>query len=85
MRNQYGHMIWTPYGFLDSFNPTYVTEASGPDGWADVDYLGIDQGPILVMTENFRTNLVWNTMKKSPYIRQGLTKAGFSGGWLDHK
>ena len=78
-------MIWTAYGFLDAFNPTYVTDTTGPGGWADEDYLGIDQGPILLMIENFRTGLVWNTMKKNPPIRRGLTKAGFSGGWLNHE
>lgn len=85
MRNRYGERIWTPYGFLDAFNPTYTTEATGPDGWVDEDYLGIDQGPILLMAENFRTGLVWKTMRKNPYIRRGLTNAGFSGGWLDHE
>lgn len=85
MKEQYGHIIWTPHGFLDAFNPTFVTEATGKDGWADVDYLGIDQGPILLMAENFRTDLVWSTMKRNPYIRQGLAKAGFSGGWLDYE
>jgi hypothetical protein len=34
------------------------------------------------MCENFRSQLVWNVMKKSPYIRRGLERAGFSGGWL---
>lgn len=85
MRDRYGHMIWTSYGFLDAFNPTFVTETTGPDGWVDKDFLGIDQGPILLMIENHRTGLVWNTMKRNPSIGRGLAKAGFSGGWLDHE
>lgn len=69
------------YGFKDAFNLTYVT-SSTPHGWFDIDYLGIDQGPILLMIENQRTQLLWNVMKKNPYIVDGLKKAGFSGGWL---
>ncbi len=51
-------------------------------GWFDHDYLGIDQGPILIMAENYRSGLVWEVMKKSPYLVRGLQRAGFSGGWL---
>ncbi len=75
--------LWTPYGFLDAFNLTYVTEKS-PNGWIDHDYLGIDQGPIIIMIENLRSELVWNVMKKNPYIIKGLQRAGFTGGWLEN-
>jgi len=51
-------------------------------GWVDGDYLGIDQGPILLMIENWRSDLIWRLMRKSPYIIQGLRRAGFTGGWL---
>jgi hypothetical protein len=51
-------------------------------GWVAGDYLGIDQGPILAMIENYRSGLIWHVMRKNPYVRQGLTRAGFSGGWL---
>ena len=70
------------YGFKDAFNLTYVTDKT-PRGWFDVDYLGIDQGPILLMMENHRSGLIWNVMKKNPYIIEGLRKAGFTGGWID--
>jgi len=53
-------------------------------GWADTQQLGIDQGPILLMIENWRSGLVWKVMKKNPYIRVGLSRAGFTGGWLEH-
>jgi hypothetical protein len=53
-------------------------------GWFDTDYLGIDQGPIIAMIENYRTDLVWKTMRKNKYIINGLKKAGFTGGWLDN-
>jgi hypothetical protein len=70
------------YGFKDAFNLTYVNDKT-PQGWFDVDYLGIDQGPILLMMENQRTGLIWNVMKKNPYIVAGLKRAGFDGGWLE--
>ncbi|MGB3078365.1 MAG: glucoamylase family protein [Saprospiraceae bacterium] len=70
------------YGFKDAFNLTYVTSET-PQGWFDIDYLGLDQGPIILMIENQRTGLLWNVMKKNPYIVEGLKKAGFQGGWLD--
>ncbi|HAW59317.1 MAG TPA: Tat pathway signal protein, partial [Bacteroidales bacterium] len=48
----------------------------------DMDYLGIDQGPIIIMIENYSNELIWTILKKNPYIREGLIKAGFKGGWL---
>jgi len=51
-------------------------------GWVAGDYLGIDQGVILAMIENYRSALVWRVMRKNPYLRRGLEQAGFSGGWL---
>lgn len=88
--DQYGSHIYTEYGFLDAFNPSFrfdVEPESGrivPGvGWVASDYLGIDQGPILAMIENFQSELIWNTMKRNPHIRRGLQRAGFSGGWLD--
>ncbi|MFZ6014067.1 MAG: glucoamylase family protein, partial [Bacteroidota bacterium] len=52
-------------------------------GWFDKDNLGIDQGPIVIQIENYKNQLIWNVMKKNPYIRAGLKKAGFKGGWLE--
>jgi len=51
-------------------------------GWFDTDYLGIDQGPILAMIENYRTGLIWQLMGGNQYVVRGLCRAGFSGGWL---
>ncbi len=90
MKARYGQAIYTELGFLDSFNPT-LTERSGelargrivPEiGWVDDDYLGIDQGPIVVMIENHRSDLVWSRMRREPNLRRGLERAGFTGGWL---
>ena len=82
--------VYTQWGFLDSFNPT-LTEREGrlqhgsivPGvGWVDGDYLGIDQGPIVVMIENGRSELVWRHMHGEPNLKRGLQRAGFTGGWL---
>jgi hypothetical protein len=83
LRYSYGELIWTKYGFRDSFNRTFVTPRTGREGWVDRDYLGIDQGPMVIMLENQRTGLIWETMKKNPYIVAGLCRAGFRGGWLE--
>ena len=83
MRHTYGASLFSTYGFRDAFNLTYT--ATNPSGWFDVDYLGIDQGPIVAMIENYRTGLVWRIMRTNPYIVQGLCRAGFTGGWLAGK
>ncbi len=71
-----------PYGFKDAFNPTFTADGRLPQGWFGEDYLGIDQGPIVLMIENYRSGFLWELMKKNPYIRAGLQRAGFNGGWL---
>ena len=82
MRSKYGDRLWTKHGFLDAFNPSFITPQT-PNGWFDHDYLGIDQGPIVLMTENLRNGFVWKVMSRNRYIVDGLKKAGFTGGWLD--
>jgi len=89
MRDRYGDALFAKYGFLDAFNPSFHYKEKLQHGrlvdgvgWVDVDYLGIDQGPILLMCENYRSELVWNIIKKSPYFRRGLERAGFAGSWL---
>jgi len=90
MRERYGTHLFGEYGFLDAFNPTLRLaipvqhgHVVADVGWFDTDYLGIDQGPILAMVENYRTQLVWRTLRNNPHIVRGLRAAGFSGGWLD--
>lgn len=87
---RHGTSLFSDYGFLDSFNPSLTADipvqhgvVRGESGWFDTDYLGIDQGPIVTMIENYRTGLVWNTMRRNPHIVRGLRAAGFTGGWLD--
>jgi hypothetical protein len=80
MRQTYGAALFSTYGFRDAFNPTYTATSAG--GWFDVDYLGIDQGPIVAMIENYRTGLIWQLLRGNAHIVRGLCRAGFSGGWL---
>jgi len=89
MREKYGDNLFTGYGFLDSFNPTFDIDIKPQHGkivrgvgWFDTDYLGIDQGPIIAMIENHRSGLVWRVMRTNPHIIRGLKRAGFTGGWL---
>lgn len=70
------------FGFETSFNRTFV-EASGKKGWVSPWNFGLNQGPVVIMVENYRTQMIWDLLKKSPYISTGLRRAGFSGGWLE--
>ncbi|MGK7394526.1 MAG: glucoamylase family protein [Candidatus Cyclobacteriaceae bacterium M3_2C_046] len=65
-----GHRLWGPYGFYDAFNPTV--------GWYADSYLAIDQGPIIVMIENYRTGLIWDLLMSAPEVKAGLDKLGFN-------
>ena len=64
-----GDRIWGKYGFYDAFNETA--------DWVNDDFIGIAQGPMLLMIENFRTGLVWNYVMKDPVIQEGMHKLGF--------
>ena len=55
---------------------------SGPEGWLSAGEFGLDQGMIVLMIENFRSGLLWRLSRSCPYIRVGLRRAGFKGGWL---
>ena len=65
-----GNRLWGQYGFFDAFDAT-------KHWWAD-SYIAIDQGPEIVMIENYRTGLVWNLFMSAPEVKAGLTKLGFS-------
>lgn len=64
-----GDKIWGENGFYDSFNPN--------QGAITKTYLAIDQGPEIVMIENYRSGLMWNLFMKNPEIQAALTKLGF--------
>jgi hypothetical protein len=65
----YRTQIWGPYGFKDAFNPSMQ--------WFAPEYLGIDQGPIVLMIENYRTGRIWHVFMQHAAIQRGLARAGF--------
>lgn len=64
-----GDKIWSEYGFVDAFNET--------KNWYAKSHLAIDQGPIVVMMENYRTGLLWKLFMSCPEVQKGLLKLGF--------
>jgi hypothetical protein len=69
LRHEFGSRIWKRYGFVDAFNPL--------TGWVDPDVVGIDVGISLVMAENARSQLVWNTFMRNPEVHVAMERAGF--------
>jgi len=67
--------LWGPYGFYDAFSET--------ENWYPVKYLAIDQGPIPVMIENYRSGLLWKLFMSCPEIKEGLKKLGFESPALN--
>ena len=68
-----------PYGFKATFNATYPGEAGSVFGWVAPWHYGLNQGPIVLMIENYRSALLWRLMRNCPYIANGLRQAGFTG------
>jgi hypothetical protein len=75
----------SPYGFDASFNPTYPETSRNPHGWVSPWVFGLNQGPIILMIENFQSALIWKTFRKCAYIVKGLRRAGFRDGWLGNQ
>lgn len=78
MKNWYNNKkdkLWGPYGFYDAFSDHH--------NWFLPRYLAIDQGPIVVMMENYRSGLIWNLFMSCPEIKAGLKKLGFESPWLN--
>jgi hypothetical protein len=69
MRERFGEKAYRKYGFVDAFNPA--------TGWYNVDVLGIDVGPAVLMAENCRSGFVWKTFMSSPEAQAALKAAGF--------
>jgi hypothetical protein len=73
--HDHGGKLWGPYGFRDSFNESR--------NWVANTNLAIDQGPIVVMIENYRSGLLWQLLMSSPEIKQGLEKLDFQSPYLN--
>lgn len=77
MKNWYNNKkdkLWGPFGFYDAFSDHH--------NWYLPRYLAIDQGPIVVMMENYRSGLLWNLFMSCPEIIAGLKKLGFESPWI---
>ncbi|MRG47471.1 beta-glucosidase [Chitinophaga sp. SYP-B3965] len=68
--NKVGARLWGEFGFYDAFSESH--------NWYDYQYLAIDQGPIVVMIENYRSGLLWRLFMSHPDIKKGLKSLGFS-------
>ncbi len=77
----YPEMI-NQYGFKCSFNPTFPN-GTNRCGWISDAFYGLDQGPVVLMIENYRSELIWRLMRQCPFIVTGLRRAGFQNGWLE--
>ena len=67
--DQYGPVLWGPYGFNDGYNLGAL--------WWGPDVIGIDLGPEIVMIENYLTGRTWERMMANPYVQLGLQRANF--------
>jgi hypothetical protein len=81
-KEKWGEMM-NEYGISCSFNPTFPSKENRHAGWISGGHFGIDQGPVILMIENYRSGLLWRLMRQCPYIVRGLSRAGFRGGWLE--
>jgi len=69
-----GDKLWGEYGFKDAFSLQNI--------WFADSYLAIDEGPIVVMIENYRTALLWNLFTSCPEVKSGMTALGFNAPYL---
>ncbi|MCM5527866.1 glucoamylase family protein [Parasegetibacter sp. NRK P23] len=69
-----GDKLWKEYGFVDAFSLN--------EPWFANSFLAIDQGPIIIMIENYRTGLLWDLFMSAPEVKAGLKKLGFSAPGL---
>jgi hypothetical protein len=74
--------LTAPYGVKPSFNQTFTVDDSQTGWWVTPYHFGIDQGPVVLMIENYRSGLIWDIMRRCPALLAGLRRAGFTGGWL---
>ena len=75
-------LVPNTYGYKATFNPTFPSKSPDAPIWVSPSHLGLNQGPIVLMIENYRSGLLWRLMRQCPYLVNGLRRAGFLGGWL---
>lgn len=69
--NKLKNKLWGKYGFYDAFSVS--------DNWYPKRYLAIDQGPEVVMIENYRSGMIWKLFMSCDEVKEGLKKLGFTG------
>jgi hypothetical protein len=79
MSQRYPEML-SGQQYASSFNPTLA--GTDQRAWVSTGHYGLDQGIVLMMIENYRTQLIWRLMRDCSYVSTGLQRAGFRGGWL---
>jgi len=79
MLQRYPEML-SEQRYTSSVNPTLA--GVGQSAWVSAGHFGLDQGIVVMMIENYRTQLIWRLMRYCPYVGTGLRRAGFRGGWL---
>ena len=70
------------HGLVCSINPTFPGSSRRPGPWISHAHFALDQGPVVLMIENYRSGLLWRLMRRCPFIVNGLRRAGFNNGWL---
>ncbi len=72
--------IMTESRLASGFNASLASAGGRP--WVSPGHYGLDQGIVVLMIENHRTELLWQLMRRCPHVVTGLRRAGFRGGWL---
>jgi hypothetical protein len=72
-----------PYGFKASFSTVFSHGRVACQRWVSPYHFGINEGPTVIMLENYLHDFPWNIMRGNGYLQAGLRRAGFEGGWLD--
>lgn len=76
LKDSIGDKVWGKYGFYDAYSET--------ENWYPQRYLAIDQGPIVVMIQNFKDSFIWNLFMQAPDVQAGLKKLGFKSPELNN-
>ncbi len=66
--------------YASSFNPTLI--GADQRAWVSPGHFGLDQGIVVMMIENHRTQMIWQLMRGCTHVANGLRRGGFRGGWL---
>ncbi len=76
-------LVTNAYGYKATFNSTFPRTSANSSSWVSPWHLGLNQGPVVLMIENYCSGMIWRLMRQCPYLVNGLRRAGFSGGGLE--